>query len=299
MPATQEQSTLACQLTWKVTGVRTANEQAGNVRFLVAVIHNKDPERLSHILPAARHLADTLGAELQEVCEQPPIVPHSAWRAYWRSVTQTMLFARWRRYIEAEAVPGLSDLARLFVRDFGRYLIPGETSSRLRRFGAVDEIVTAKHVHAWRSGCEKSDFIVVFEDDAVFRQDSAEICANLVAELKDFPGDEHLYVDLAGGFPLEQLAVSHVTEKRTARYVHFRKPVTNTCCAYLMSAFTAKSFVSTLANKTWHRQHPGDWLLNRLMMQAVADGAEFTCFHASPPIFDHGSICGVHASWRS
>jgi hypothetical protein len=267
-------------------------------RIAFVLIHNNDPQRLAHVRPACRALAQSFGAQVNEIFEQPEIVPLGRVATCRRHAEFELLGRRWKRY-RRQPVGPLRRWATDTTREM-RHILFGRTDdvARRRRAVAIDTILADKHIAAWRTFGPAADYIVLFEDDALFLPDSIARFAALTDRLAARDRRRDLYVDLAGGVPLPDLQVDALITGRQDGFVTFSLPVTNTTCSYLVSSETARRFCTILDRRPWFQGAPVDWLINGLLMTAVGTGAKFDCMHADPPIFVHGSAQRAYASSR-
>lgn len=246
-------------------------------KLRVALIHNHDAGRLAHIRPALAGLGD---ATLTEVSEQPPLAAQTWPMLVWRKMLAWRLQRRWRAYREQPQYFLPLDLLRL-PRDIWR--------ARDRTKGQIEIYLSDKHTRAWRDFLGSNDnALLVLEDDAVFRPDTALGLGEALALLDERPA----YLDLAGGFPRAALGVERLEAARTGRFIEYRKPVTNTTAGYLINRALAGKLVGMLdANPRWNL-FTADWMLNRCFVE----GLDARCFHAEPTIFVHGSHAGTYSS---
>jgi hypothetical protein len=257
----------------------------------IAIIHNRDPRRLAHILPASRALADRVGANLFEVYEQPAIRPHSAAYVLYKQTLMWKINREWECYREIVPSPFVTSAIRHVVR------APGRLTGRARRVSAIEAILASKHISTWETAIANgSDYLVVLEDDAIVQANTADRFRALFELLGNRDASRLLYVDLAGGFNIDELAVARLIDYERDGFLHFRRPATNTACGYLINRATVQRFCTILASRPWFRHAPLDWLINCLMMRAIAEGSEFDCWHANPSMFQHGSLLRLYES---
>jgi GR25 family glycosyltransferase involved in LPS biosynthesis len=159
--------------------------------------------------------------------------------------------------------------------------------------------VTDKHIRAWATFLDtNADFLILFEADLVFKDDSNQRLENLLDKLVREKSDRLLYVDLAGGCSTEALKIGKLQIGKDATFLHYSKPVTNTACAYLLSRSLASTFFKVLIRRPWFRIIGVDWMMNALFMRMEKEAANFVvCMHAEPTIFKHGSTTGEYMPW--
>jgi hypothetical protein len=257
----------------------------------IAVIHNQDPQRLAHILPASRALADRVGATLFEVYEQPAVKTPSFFFELYRQAVYWKLNRDLERSRGIAPIPTVRSILSIAIRT------PGRMSKRVRRSTAILIILTSKHVRAWESFIAGGDdYLVVLEDDALFQADTADRFCAMLDTLAGRDLSRLLYVDLAGGVSSKALGVSALINGKGDGFIHFTRPVTNTTCGYLISRATAQHFYRIMASRPRFRCLGTDWVINGLMIRALAEGSQFDCRHSSPPMFQHGSLTGLYGT---
>jgi GR25 family glycosyltransferase involved in LPS biosynthesis len=176
----------------------------------------------------------------------------------------------------------------------GRYAAGGAW----RRSSVIEVAVTDKHIRAWAAFLDiDSDYLVVFEDDAVFTIDSKQLLSDLLEQLSQGQSGRNIYVDLAGGCPLDSLKIDLLQSDQDRSFRHYQKPVTNTACGYLMSNSLVVQFHKVLTRKPWLRLIGVDWMMNALFVNLERDGADCACMHAEPTFFKHGSTTGEYVPW--
>lgn len=123
----------------------------------------------------------------------------------------------------------------------GRYSERGDW----RRSSAIETVVTDKHIRAWAAFLETgADFLICFEDDAVFRSDSTQRLTDPLNILHP-KYQKAIYVDLVGGCTNDALQTDMLQTSHDAAFRHYRKPVKNTACVYLISRPLVATFYDT------------------------------------------------------
>lgn len=267
------------------------------MRYCVGLIHNQDRVRLTHARPGAERLANALGAEFFEVFAQPEIVPHSKSFALWRSICHRRADRLWRAH---RCLPPRSRRARaaLFAKAMLGHIAMPAFSRAKQRAGAIEMIVAGKHVDAWRAALRRqADFLILLEDDALLPNDVGAAADRIRNRVESCGAGEDVYIDLAGGCRPEDLELLSVPQEYADGWIRYGRPVTNTACGYGLAAPTATAFCEMLDRRPWYRHFCIDWLIDMLMVESLKAGRAITCFHASPPIFGHGSMIGAYAPW--
>jgi hypothetical protein len=255
----------------------------------LSIVHNKEAERLEHLLPHTESMCQTLGTNWQvtknEFFEQPAVKVHSFAVAYIQTVMYWLLGRWWASH---RRMPNDYWPLPLFSRiEIGK----------VRRFGAIEMIVAVKHIAAWRKFLDsKGDYLIMMESDAIFLHDSETRMQRCLATVA--PPDRLLYIDLAGGLGRDILKVDHIISCEHNGFTHFDLPATNTACVYLLSRAAVRSFCATLDRLPYLRWIGIDWMINAIMMEHVRQGLSISCMHASPPIFRHGSFAGQYDAWK-
>lgn len=263
----------------------------------LAHIHNHNTERNARLLPSLTAFADSMAAEADvvriSIAHQPrPLAPLPALTSLRRDLANVRLGRLWARYREVPFSPvrtyrqALKRLMRLHILD------RAGAGAHRRRVGAIEMILTDKHIRAWDQFLDgPADLLFVFEDDALFGDDSIALLhrARAIAEpLSQRP----LYADLAGGAPFDRLGVDRLISQKEPPLLHFRRPVTNCTAAYLVNRAAAAAFQARILSRPHYRRISSDWLLNRLFMDLDAAGVAMSCFHFDPPALIHGSSVG-------
>ena len=271
----------------------------------LVLIHNNDTHRYDYIKPALEQLRIRLSQSLMttilEVSIQPEIKPHSTFMALLRDLIYKALDREWSRYrlLRVRLLP--LDALNFLVSRFNKYVFSRRGHSVLagwKRNSFVETVVTDKHIRGWIAFLESgADFIICFEDDAVFKDDSSQRVNELLDNLSRKSPDSLIYVDLAGGCEHSALNIDNLETDVDASFRFYKKPVTNTACSYLMSRKLVVIFIELITRRPWLRLIGVDWLMNKLFILTSNDGIECVCMHASPTIFKHGSITGEYTPW--
>jgi len=265
------------------------------IRICIGLIHN-DKKRYKYIRPLLgwlkQSLSDRFDIELIEVGEQPEEVGHPISMAVARKFLLWRLNRDWIRYKRMKPRNILLDLLILARRLILTVINRGEECRR----SAIDSYVTDKHIRIWGQFLEtKADFLICFEDDVVFKEDSVSRLKLFLKGITDYKG-EPVYLDLAGGCSPDVLKVTSLEYKKDKNRKYYKKPVTNTACCYMISRPAVKIFFYNLLKSPGLRLISIDWLLNKLFILSIPQH-KYLCYHADPPIFAHGSVSGSYSSW--
>ena len=274
----------------------------------LALIHNNNDSRNAVIRPALAKLsnflsASRLGATRQvtsvEVSWQPALALNSTVIVLKRNLQYQILERNWLRYRGQRPTRRLS-VMRKFL-SFAKKVLQNTDGlgERLRRSSAIELAVTDKHIRAWDRFLDSgADLLICFEDDAVFKESSAADLSCVLAGIAHLKPHDLLYVDLAGGMPISALKIAALEDKKEGFFTYYKKPVTNTACAYLINRSMADLFKTTMMLRPSLRHVSIDWLLNALFIELEKQGKYALCFHADPTVFNHGSTTGEFQAWQ-
>lgn len=264
--------------------------------LFIAAIHNGELAQAP-----ARELIDQLGDlsdQVIEVSEQPPFEATADAQVLkdWRR-SQSRLESRWADYLERPGNAITSVLGRAL------FTIKMDLSSTARNNAwhvrQVEQAVTAKHIGAWRAFQASGDQeLLAMESDA----GRTNRTRPTVDYLLDSPAHVPRYVNLAGGLNTDVIGITHLRDQTDAHDGHlqrYRKPVTNTSCAYLVNRRFVDAALHHL-DRSPEDAHLGiDWLFNSIFLDhAQAEDTVIECWHAEPPVIVHGSLEGVTKSWH-
>ena len=259
----------------------------------VALIHNRNEERLAAIRPDIQRMVEEHAATISEHAWQTdlsasPLTTLRLLKANRRHERMHREHLRFRGRPRARSTlrPALITAAKSFIR--------GDRLVRYR--GAlIEQLLTDKHIRAWTTFIDsEADVLIVLEDDAVFRTDSFHGLAALIQRIGPDIA-RPIYVDVAGGFPLRKVVDPRLGKVAWSGVTEFPIPFTNTTCGYLA---TRPLVVAMLERVTWDselRSLGVDWLINELMMRCHRD-EPVICFHTDPPVLSHGSLTGIYQS---
>lgn len=255
------------------------------------------------IRPALSKLADDLGSSRSvtriEVSWQPALAPSSTAIVLKRNLQYQILERNWLRY-RGQKPTRRSSVMRKFFK-FAKSFLQNKDGlgERLPRNSAIELAVTDKHIRAWDRFLDSdADLLICFEDDAIFKESSAAGLSDVLAAIAHLKPQELLYVDLAGGMPVSALRIAALEDRKEGSFTYYKKPVTNTACAYLLNRSTAGLFRSILSKSPNLRLFGIDWLMNALFIELEKQGMKTLCFHADPTVFNHGSTTGECTAWQ-
>lgn len=271
----------------------------------IALVHNNNMERNAYIRPQLDKMVDVMGNiiafEKIEVSFQPEIKSHSIAMAFLRDLMYRKLDREWHKYRLLKPLMLVRDVVGFLKGSFIKYIVNGKSKNvSWLKNSAIEVIVTEKYIRAWGRFLDSSaDFIICFEDDVVFKGDSINRIRDLLGLFAIKKIDDRINVDLAGGCKLDELRIDNLESSQVAFFKFYRKPVTNTACAYLMSRQLAVTFHTILTRKPWLRLLGIDWMMNGLFVTMENERIESVCAHAVPTIFKHGTTTGEYVSWQT
>lgn len=279
------------------------NQKEKRASVCLVLIHNNVAKRYNYIRPALEQLCVYLSPKytttIIEPSFRPEIVPHSTLMTFRRDILYWRLNREWNRYRLLKVRPLLLDLLSFLKNSLNKYV------SRKGRAGLTgwkrnsfrETVLTENHIESWSAFLAiGADFMICFEDDTVFKEDSSQRVIELLDNLSRKSPDNLTYVDLAGGYELDALQIDDLESGRDASFRFYSKPVTNTACSYLINRTCANFFIERVAKLPELRLIGADWLMNKLFILAENEGVKGSCMHASPTIFKHGSVTGEYAS---
>lgn len=270
----------------------------------IGLVHNNNSERNQYLFPALEGLVASLSSSRSvarlEASAQPPVEPHGLKMALARDLAYFVLARQWSIYRGLEVKSAIR-ASRVFIKNaWKKYVPPREEAKRWMRNSHIETIVTDKHIRIWQCFLESDlQYLLVFEDDVVFRDDSDVSIQNLLTRLDQLPAGQLAYVDLAGGCKLDDLAISNLESAKDAHFRHYARPTTNTACAYLINRELAQRFCKLLLRRPWLRLIGIDWMMNKLFMLINPAVGEIYCAHSDPTIFKHGSTTGDYITWQA
>jgi hypothetical protein len=272
------------------------------LKILTSLIHNNQIERVSYARSAITDLVskvcsngENIEMKLIEISYQPKVTPCSVLVSLYRDAMQRSLGQGWNKYTKANN-GAIWSLGTFLKATIIRYVLNKPVRRAWQWRSTVEIFLASKHIRAWEVFLESdADYLLVFEDDIVFKSDSVmRFCDKVIPAVKLL--ERAIYVDLAGGCTKEDLRINALEIKRNGDTVYYAKPVTNTTCSYLIDKNMARYFVSKLVEQPSLRLIGVDWLTNKLFI-LMGDGAEnCSCIHFNPTIFDHGSVTGSYLS---
>lgn len=282
------------------------NQQQKRDSVCLALIHNNVAERYNYIRPALEQLCVNLSPNytttIIEPSFRPEIVPHSTLMTFRRDIMYWRLNREWSRYRLLKVQPLLLDVLSFLKNYFDKYVSRKGRSvlAGKKRYSYRETVITENHIEAWSAFLALgADFLICFEDDTIFKEDSSQRVIELLDNFTRRSPDGLIYVDLAGGCEDDALKINNLETGKDASFRYYSKLVTNTSCSYLINRPLATFFIEMIAKTPQLRLIVSDWLMNKLFILADNDGVKCACMHASPTIFKQGSFTGEYVSTLS
>ena len=266
-----------------------------------ALIHNNNQERYlyvqSHISELMSDLSKLHDIHFYEIAYQNEIRPLNLLIVILRDLAILKLERDWRRYRILNQNSFLRQLLGLLKLIWltKRYKKGGGWF----RKSTIETIVTSKHIRAWDVCLETdSDYLIVFEDDVIFKKDSISRIRELLKSISELDKNNLVYVDLAGGVQRQDLMLRKLQSSQDNYYRYYCLPVTNTACCYFVNRKVIESFHEIICLKPGLRFLPIDWMINKLFIMMSNLGLNWFCAHADPSVFSHGTFSGEYVSWQ-
>lgn len=272
-----------------------------NLNIGIAMIGNNNKDRNKIILPSLnvlkKKLSESHNVELKIVEFQPTLTPHSLKRSLYRSFIYWKLGRKWSTYRKITK----NNIFKSFMSFIKRNIFTiFHNKAQFCKTSSIETMVTDKHIRAWNQLIEKNDYLLFFEDDAVFCDSSVEKINSLLSEKLYNKLDNYVYIDIGGGCHLDDLQIKKLEQNQDNTFIYYEKIVTNTACAYILNRKLATYFLSTLLHAPELRYIGIDWMMNELSMKLEKSihGENIFCIHANPSFVNHGSVVGNYNPWE-
>jgi hypothetical protein len=279
--------------------------------ILLATIHNNDTNRNGMLFPAVEGLRNALSARWPAVVTRVSYQPDPATIASGPLLMRNALaegaaLRDMARYYERshEPVREIARAAAYFVKavlGLGGWRQSSDKQRREKRRVLVESVLSDKHIRCWAAFLESdSQYLIVFEDDAIFRDDSAIRLKDLLATLDQLPEQRTIYADLAGGFPIEQLRLDAVRiqgQIALPGMLEYRKVATNTTCCYLLNRPMASALYNEVLRRPLLRLIGPGWMISTIAACRSDIHRQRGAFLLTDPtLFLHGTASGVFKS---
>lgn len=270
-------------------------------RLMIALIHNGDRDKLNQIRKKILLLSKELSKEyeviIKEVSHQSKVTPVSLYKGIYRDIMYWRLNRQWNKYKKVKNLFLPLDICKLLFKSLGKYFNQKKCYGWLKSC-SIEMIVSKKHLLAIDNSLENNcDYLLVFEDDAVFKEDSISRFKKILKNIKNKVNDP-AYLDLAGGLSIDKLQHNNLEEDRIEEGIIYLKPVTNTACSYLINKKQLEVFNYFITRNPELYNIGIDWLFNKIFIFQEKSNIKSRCMHFLPSIFEHGSMTGRFRAWE-
>ena len=161
----------------------------------------------------------------------------------------------------------------------------------------IEELVTQKHIRAWKHFLKsKKEIMVIFEDDAICKTDSEIRLKDFFKKLNNVDFD-NFFVDFAGGLDPNDVIPKIKIKKLNYQFMIVKGIYTNTACSYLINRNLVKQLYREYQRSKLNRSFPIDHLINKLGL-TINKTTNICSIHFHKPLFTHGSFKGNIKSWQ-
>ena len=161
----------------------------------------------------------------------------------------------------------------------------------------IESIVTRKHIKAWEHFLKsKKEFMIIFEDDVICKNDTEKRLKDLFNKLKIFDSN-NIFIDLAGGYKAENVIPIKKIKKLEDKFFIVEGIYTNTACSYLINRNLIKLLYEEYQKTKLNNSFPIDHLINKLGLKIIKK-PNLLSIHFHNPLFTHGSFEGNIKSWQ-
>lgn len=267
------------------------------MKITLALIHNNDPIRFNNSLSVIKDLSLFLSekdikTEFVEFQYQPFLKPLLPLDIIIRDIRFYFLGLKWNSYLNNNSFKYLVSIKSLLNK-----LLSKKYYEKRKKSSVIELFLSDKHIRSWSAFLEsESDYLIVFEDDALKKTDSFEQVNNMLVRFKKTEREYH-YADLGGGFDIDALQLGNITKIQNGNWFEFKKGVTNTTCSYMMNRSLVNLFYEYIIKKPSIRFTGADWMINKLfILMEARQPNQLCCLHSFPSVFEHGSMHKYHQS---
>jgi GR25 family glycosyltransferase involved in LPS biosynthesis len=275
---------------------------------LIAVIHSDEAERNAYLMPLAAELAENLGGYMEPIGTGLRKRPNALELVNKSFAEKQMYQNLQRKRAHKSSLTTTKQLLRS-VYQTAKSLRHDLKPEKFKYYTIVYNLIS-KHYAAWEKLLSEPDdrVLIVFENDVRLKSASASDLSTLLAALTPHVKHDFIYCDLAGGVNpqvvlrgnllhpmawIDQIDLPPTSESASRHLAKVAKFVTNTTCGYLINKKLAEFAVDAFS-KTGLVD--ADYFLNQILFEIDSSTDAITCYHAFPPMFEHGSATGV---WQS
>lgn len=140
------------------------------------------------------------------------------------------------------------------------------------------------------SGRKKADYLLIIEDDLVFISGVTSVAEFLSEKMSRLHVPS--YLDLGGGLPMSSLGYENLLISAGPVEDVYKRPVTNTTCAYMVNDRLVSMLLSELNRNPLGWMLPIGWVINYLLARLNEQGqlSEAKATHAKHIGLKHGSM---------
>ncbi len=161
----------------------------------------------------------------------------------------------------------------------------------------IEELVTQKHIRAWKHFLKsKKEIMVIFEDDAICKTDSEIRLKDFFNQLSSIDFD-NFFIDFAGGLDPNDVIPKTKIKKLNYQFMIVKGIYTNTACSYLINRNLVKKLYMEYQRSKLNPSFPIDHLINKLGL-TINKTTNIFSIHFHKPLFTHGSFKGNIKSWQ-
>ncbi len=161
----------------------------------------------------------------------------------------------------------------------------------------IEEIITKKHIRAWKHFLKsKKEIMVIFEDDVICKKDTERRLRYFFDKLNNIELD-NFFIDYAGGLDPKDVIPKRKIKKTKHEYIVVKGIYTNTACSYLINRNLVKQLYDEYQRSKLNHFFPIDHLINKLGLIISKNKSTFS-IHFHDPLFTHGSFKGNIKSWQ-
>jgi len=270
----------------------------------VGIIHNNNKARNDYLFPVVNELCEKLTlsflVEKFLISYQVSLEGKVKYLNLYAKIKITIVQLAWNKYLNIGFFKSLISNTKIILRNLYGFLKHIFNDLRIQRDNAVERVITGKHIRCWISFLEKDlDFLICFEDDVIFREDSIEKLDKKINLISKDSFNKMVYVDIGGGYSTYDLNISQLqVNGYDDKFIYFSRPVSNTACAYIVNRAIVEKFVYFLSLSPSDALLPIDWLINKYFILLRSESVEILCAHAVPSLVIHGSMNGHYENWR-
>ena len=198
-------------------------------KICFAIAHNKNEVRNNYLFKQLKICQDNLiNIEIRIIdsFQQPKVKNYNSLHSLIRDMLIWKTSREWTRYRLYPPQPLLSSIKK-FLKDSIKIYISEHNSNQTnghKRDACIYQFINDKHISLWKKFLQTdSDFIIIFEDDVIFKNDSIEKLNILINQISKNNYQQPLYIDLAGGCFIEALQIDRLLESKSDTLLYYKK----------------------------------------------------------------------------